>query len=551
LRDLGDQALEAERAVSEYKSQNNIITPDGKPIDDQQIMDLNSRLIAARTLTAEAAARVNRYQAILNAYSPDSSSIGTLDAAGPDSVSSPIISNLRQQYLELVRREREWSARFGHDHAAVVNLRAKMRDLRTSILDEVKRLAEAGRSELEIAKQRQDEIEKRLNAAVSQSRSTSTAELTIRELESRAKELRSMYGTFLQRYMGSVQQESFPVSETRVIYPAATPQSKSKPKTPLVLALGVFGGLALGIGFGLLRELMDRVFRTSAQIERVLELPCLSMVPLMAPGKPDMADASSDHTTDNARRRIVSCRSAVHEAIVNMPLSRFAEALRSVKLAIDLNPGKASNQVVGITSSLPNEGKTTIAASLGQLIAHSGRKVIIVDCDLRNPSLSTLLAPNADKGIMEVVNGYCPLEDAVWRDPKTNLVFLPVVRRGPLLHTSDILSTEAMRALFNRLRASYDYVIVDFPPLAPVVDVRVTTPLIDCFVLVVEWGRTKIDVVRHALHTAPSLYENLVGVVLNKTDIKSMARYDSHRSDYYSDSYHARYGFTDVDLKAR
>src|SRR6202000_3378653 len=140
-----------------------------------------------------------------------------------------------------------------------------------SILDEVKRLAEARRSEVDIAKQRQDEIGKQLNGAVSQSRWTRTAELTIRELESRAKELRSMYGTFLQRYMGSLQQESFPVSETRVIYPAATPQSKSKPKTPLVLAMGVFGGLALGIALGLLREIMDRVFRTSAQIETVLE----------------------------------------------------------------------------------------------------------------------------------------------------------------------------------------------------------------------------------------------------------------------------------------
>jgi polysaccharide biosynthesis transport protein len=544
LQDLGDQALEAERTVSEYKSNNNIITPDGKPINDQQITDLNGRLVAARSAAADASARVNRYQAILGANSPDSSSIGTLDSAGPDSVSSPIINNLRTQFLELVRREREWSARFGRDHAAVVNLRAKMHDLRSSIQDEVRRLAEASRSELDIAKQRQQEIENQLSTAVSQSRSTNTAELTIRELESRAKELRSMYGTFLQRYMGSMQQESFPVSETRVIYPAATPQSKSKPKTAMALALGLFGGIALGIGLGLLRDLMDRVFRTSGQIESVLEVPCLSMVPLLGPAKPDKAAVSSDQTDDSIRR-IVSTYSAVHNATVNMPLSRFAEAVRSVKLAIDLNSGKAANQVVGITSSLPNEGKTTIAAALAQLMAHGGKKVIIVDCDLRNPSLSAILAPNADKGLIELINGDCSLEDAVWRDPKTNLTFLPAVRRGPLLHTSEILASDAMRKLFSRLRGVYDYVIVDFPPLAPVVDVRAATPLVDCFVLVVEWGQTKVDVVRHALHTAPNLYENLVGAVLNKTDIRSMVRYDSHHSDYYSETYHSRYGFSE------
>ena len=102
-----------------------------------------------------------------------------------------------------------------------------------------------------------------------------------------------------------------------------------------------------------------------------------------------------------------------------------------------------------------------------------------------------------------------------------------------------------MRQLFDRLRSTYDYVIVDLPPVAPLVDVRVTSPLIDCFILVVEWGRTRIDVVKHALHTAPNIHESLVGAVLNKTDIKAMMRYDTYRSDYYCDNNYARYGFSD------
>ena len=164
-------------------------------------------------------------------------------------------------------------------------------------------------------------------------------------------------------------------------------------------------------------------------------------------------------------RRIVSTRSAVHEAVVNIPLSRFAESVRSIEPAIDLSPGKTSNQVIGITSALPNEGKTTIAASLAQLIAHTGKKVIIVD----------------------------------------------------------------------------------LPPLAPFVDVRVTSLLIDCYILVVEGGRTKVDVAQHALHTAPSIHENLIGVVLSKTDMKSMLRYGGQRSDYYSDTHYARDGLNDSD----
>jgi succinoglycan biosynthesis transport protein ExoP len=545
LRDLGDQALATERAVGEYKSQNNI-SPGGKPIDDLQIAELNNRLLTARAQTSEALARLNRYEMILRTTSPDSSSIGALDSAGPDALTSPIIINLRQQYLEASRRESEWSAKFGQNHQAVVNQRTKMRDLRASILEEVRRLAEASRNELEVAKQRQQQIEAQLNEAVSQSRSTNTAELTIRELQSRAKELRSLYETFLQRYTASLQQDNFPVSETRIIYPASPPQSKSKPKAELVIAMGILGGLALGIGFGLLRELMDRVFRTSTQIESVLELPCISLVPRLLPG-PNAPEPTNlpKRVGDDLRRLIVSPRSAVHDAVVNMPLSRFAESIRSIKLAIDLNPGKTANQVIGITSALPNEGKTTVAASLAQLIGHSGKKVIVVDCDLRNPSLSAMLAPNASTGVIEVIGGECLLEEALWRDPKTNLVFLPAVLQKPVFHTSEILSAAAMRGLFDRLRATYDYIIVDLPPLVPLVDVRATSPLIDSFILVVEWGRTKMEVTRHALHTAPNLYDNLIGVVLNKTDIKSMARYDNRRSDYYSSSHYSRYGFTD------
>ena len=96
-------------------------------------------------------------------------------------------------------------------------------------------------------------------------------------------------------------------------------------------------------------------------------------------------------------------------------------------------------------------------------------------------------------------------------------------------------------------QASYDYVIVDLPPLAPIVDVRATTPLVDCFVLVVEWGRTKIDVVQHALRTAPNVSEAILGAVLNKTDMSILNRYDSYNSDYYNPEHYGRYGYVDRD----
>lgn len=546
LRELGKQAETAERAVNVYKSEHNIIVSDGKPIDDQQVTDLNGRLVAAKTHSAETLARLNRFESILKSNAPDSSSIGNLDASGSEALNNPIINNLRQQYLEYARREAEWSNRYGRDHLAVVNLRTRMRDIRTSILDEVRRLAETSKGDYEIALQRQQAVEKQLAAAVSQSRTTNSAEVTLRELETRAKSYRSLYDSFLQRYMGSIQQESFPISEARIISPAAPPLRKTKPKSLLILVLGLLGGIALGTGCGLLRDVMDRVFRTTAQVESILHLPCLSLVPRIkdAEGKKRAPVRATPHD-QGFDPRTITRENGILWAATGMPLSRFAESIRSIKLAIDLNPTKTSNKIVGITSALPNEGKSTVSASLAQLIGHAGKRVIMVDCDLKNPSLSAELAPNASAGIIEVISGAKTLEETIWRDPKTGLEFLPVVKRTPLFHTSEILSAEQTHKLFDQLRAIYDYIIVDLPPLAPVVDVRATTQLVDCFILVVEWGRTKIDVVQHALHTAPNVYETLIGTVLNKTDMKALKRYNGYHNDYYNNEHYTRYGYLD------
>jgi succinoglycan biosynthesis transport protein ExoP len=539
LRELTQQVSAAERAALAFKAQNDIVAADGKLMDEQQVADLNSRLVAARAQTSDVLARLNRVQAIISA-GPNTN----LDAGVSDLSTNPIITNLRQQYLELSRREAEWSSRFGRDHLAVVNLRNRIRDIRTSTFDELQRLAETYKSEHEIAKRRLEEIEKQLAQAVSQSRASNTAQVTLRELDATAKGYRNLYENFLQRYMGSVQQESFPMTEARIISAASPPPSKSKPKTALVLGFSIVGGIGLGVALGLLRDMMDRVFRTPSQIEDVLQIPCVALLPVVKnEGREALPRQSTP--TDNLNERLITRDSSVLWTVVASPLSRFAEAVRSIKLAISLNTTGGQSKIVGFTSSVPNEGKSTIAASLAHLIAQVGGRVILVDCDLRNPSLSSSLAPGASIGIVDVVSGERALEEAIWKDSVTNLAFLPSVKRTRLLHTSEILAAEATKTLFERLRATYDYVIVDLPPLAPIVDVRATTNLVDCFLLVVEWGSTKIDVVQHALNSAPNVREALIGAVLNKANMDFMARYDVHSGDYYRNKYGARYGYTD------
>jgi exopolysaccharide transport family protein len=535
LDHLREQADTAQRVVELFKTQNNIVSVDGKLLDQQQITELNAQLATTRAQSSDLLARMNRLQAIIAAGPSDTNLDGAVTEVGAD----PVAINLRQQFLELKRREAEWSTRYGRDHLAVVNLRNRMREARESMFDELRRSAETVRNDYEIAKQRQEQTEKQLAGAIAQSRTANQAEVTLRELEATATGYRNLHDTFLQRYMGTAQQESFPITEARVISPASPPLFKSKPKSVVVLLLSFIGGLGLGSGLGLLRDAMDRVFRRADQVEAALQTSCIALVPRVKPG----------HGKQFTQKKMFGQRRAatdvVFRTVVESPLSSFTEAIRSIKLAVDLQVGSRPGKVIGFTSSLPNEGKSTIAASLAALIMQVNGRVILVDCDLRNPSLSRMLAPSASIDIVDVVSGRNSRKEAIWRDAETNISLLPTARKTPLFHTSEILASEAMRNLFDELRAEYDYVLVDLPPLAPVIDVRATAHLVDFYILIVEWGRTKTDVVLQSLKSSPGIYDVLLGAVLNKVDMATLKIYDSHSAAFYDNRYYARYGYTE------
>ena len=217
--------------------------------------------------------------------------------------------------------------------------------------------------------------------------------------------------------------------------------------------------------------------------------------------------------------------------IIESPSSPYAEAVGSIKLIVDLNNKGKRTKTIGVTSCLPNEGKSSVAAAVAALIAQGGARVILVDCDLRHRSLSHELAPAASAGFLDVVAGKIDLADAVWTDPTTGMAFLSAGRRVP--NAAEALASDAAKSLFDMLQSKYDYVIVDLAPLAAGVDVRATSGLIDSYVLVIEWGVTKIDAVQYALRHAPGLQANIVGAVLNKVNMAAMGRYDSYGANYY------------------
>ncbi len=348
------------------------------------------------------------------------------------------------------------------------------------------------------------QLRRNLDNAIALSNDTSQAQIILRDLESNAQSARSLADNFLQLYMVSVQQQSFPITEARVITQASVPLSKSSPKSTLILLAALVGGCILGMLAGIFRDLMDRAFRTVSQVEQLLETSCLASIPLVegtsrsapdakvtkywpfakfwpfapsqlskintAPARPatilQLNRAASNSGRDQDDDRLLSARSDVARAVLDAPFSRFAEAMRSIKLAADLgNFGGSTNKVLGMTSALPNEGKSTISEALAHTMAQSGLRTILVDGDIRNPSLTSRLTPQAGYGLIDIVLGQCDPEQAIWSDPQSGLDFLPCVLTSRFSNSGDVLGSAQMARLFEQLRANYDRIVLDFSPL--------------------------------------------------------------------------------------
>ncbi|MGJ5206494.1 polysaccharide biosynthesis tyrosine autokinase [Bradyrhizobium sp. HKCCYLR20261] len=533
IKELREQASAAERTVVNFKAQNNIVESGGRLMNEQQLAELNSQLVVAKTQVSEAKARLDRIEAVLLADNPES----TVDGTVADTLNSQVVSKLRSQYLDLATREADWSARYGRNHLAAVNLRNQMAGIRSSIMDELRRLAESYKSDLEIATQRAASTEKQVEQAVSASRVTNEAQVALRDLESKSQSYRALHDNFLQRYMESVQQQSFPITEARIITQASRPLKPSAPRLSIVLSIAGAAGLLFGFGLARLRDLSDRVFRTTDEVEAQLQANCLAILPRIEPQLSLPAP-----TAPRGPRQVVP-DGGLYWHVVHNPFSGFTESVRAIKVAADIAARNGAGRVIGFTSSLPNEGKSTVAAGFAEVLAQSGARTILIDGDLRNPSLTRGLMPEAEFGVLEVLSGKRDMAQVMWREPDIGLDMLPAVIPSRHAQTSEVLASAAMRNLIDDLRKRYDYVVVDLSPLAPVVDVRTTAGLIDSYVFVVEWGRTKIDVVQHAMNSARHLREQLLGVVLNKAELKQMSRYGY--GGYYRNDYYRRYGYSE------
>src|SRR5882757_963507 len=521
IGELRQQASDAYKAVQDFKSENSIIIGvDGKLASEVELDQLGIALAKARADTSQARAKLDRISRVLEQRS-DKESFNIPDPVVTDALSNPVITKLRQQFLDDQNKESEWSARYGADHTAARNLRAEMAALQRAIWDEISRIAESYKSELQIAKSQEESIDKRMIEVFQKSGSTRQSQVRLRELETAANTYRGIYETFLSRFTQSVQQQSFPSTEARVVTLASPPRAPSSPKISLTLALATLCGLGLGIMSAFAREQMNRQIHTRAQLEKLLGTSCLAVLPAFPQKRPVLSKLQA--TRDSGAFRQIS---------EVAPFSATAEALRYIKVAIDLHP--TGGKVIGIVSALPGEGKTTVATGFAAFVAKSGARTLLIDADLRNPSMTRALGYINAPGLVNMVADKSDFDDLVITDTKFKFDFLPSSTRMKPSNSSDILNSPAMKDMLRAAKGDYDYVLVDLPPILPVVDVKAVAHVFDAVVLVVEWGSTSTDEIVKAVGASPIVSERLLGAVLNKADEAVMRRFEGYSDRRYT-----------------
>lgn len=534
IEGLKSRVVASEQAVEDFRASNNLSVSQGVTVNDQQITDLNNKLIAARAQTAEARAKYDQVQQL----SKSGSDPGGINAA----ITSDMITKLRTQYADIAKNEADLASKYGPRHPLVANVRAQLKDTQRLINEEIRRILDSTQHDYDVARSREASLQQSLDQVQGVSTSSGQALVRLHELQREAEANRTLYESYLARYKETSAQESLEMPDSRVVTRASVPIRPSSPKSMLILGLAVMLGVGGGCVLAFLADYLDRRVKTLEQAEAISGVPALAAVPLI--GTRELAARAKRGRDELARYNPRTVRllppplqPPLMRYAIDEPGTFFAEAIRAVRLALQRTMRIQPLKVVLVTSSLDNEGKTTLAANLALSLATLGVKTLLIDGDLRNPQLTRALAPHADAGLMEVAMGQTPLERAILLDRSSGLSILPSPAAKDVELITELMFSERIVDILDHLRQHYELIIIDSPPLVPLVDGRALAELSDRIILAMGWDQTPQEVISHTINLLSPVHERILGTVLTRVDLSRLRFYDYYKSSAYLKPY--------------
>ncbi|WP_164658451.1 AAA family ATPase [Tropicibacter sp. Alg240-R139] len=473
----------AEKAVTDFRVKHGLIgEADGASLSDQQITELNAELVRARSELALKRAAFERAQTLL------SEGGDILDL--PEVQSSDILTELRQQLLQIELRERDLSATSRGDNARLDQVRQIRAAIERQIDRQVRRIVNVLGNEVETLENRTRLLSEALTRASGQSKIEIRNNVDLQQLERVAEAYRLRYETYLNNAGLAEELSSFSTSGTQVVTSATTPLEPVFPPVRVFVILGFMFGALIAVLWGLAREALDTTFRTVAQIEGALGVQILVQLPKL------------------------DRRQAIPDIIEAEPLSPFTETVAALRYSVSADhQGSDIAPVIYLASTAPLEGKTSIAAALATSGSVAGQRVLLIDGDLRRAGLSDQFGLANEIGLADILQG------ADWQaSPDVQDGVLDVLPAGILTDMPiNALESPQLPKFLEQARRDYDLVVIDGPPAANVADCAILSRHSDRILFVVRWGQTQIDAARRAMARLPR--KKLAGVVLNFSEL--------------------------------
>jgi polysaccharide biosynthesis transport protein len=490
VEELQLRVLNSERAIEQYRAGHDLADSGGSSLNAEQIAALFAQLIDGRAEKTAKEAKLRRIKELQ----------GSLDSDDllADALPSPLLMVLRQEELELLREEALLSRDYGERHPRILQLKAEKQRNADRIDQEIHNAIRNLENEIMVVGTRVEALQQSLRQVGDQSAVTAQAEVQLRELEREAAANRSLYQNFLMRQKETEEQEQLVRADTRVISPAQVPDGPSSPSPQLFAFVGFTASVVLGSVLAVLLDQVDSSLRSPRQIEDLLQVPGLGLVP-----------------------EVTKFQSSLRQYLTDNPRSAYAEALRALYIRLWRSRIDRPPKVLLVTSALPAEGKTSLAAGLATCASELQQKTILVDLDLRQPNVGREFSLRSDAGIVELIAGEASFVDALQKDEKSGVDVLGVARR----HNNPValLMSERLHLLLQEFRQQYDFVVIDTPPVLGMADATALSQVVDAVVIVFRWERTKLDAARAALKELEHVSANVIGAVLNQVNMKKHA----------------------------
>ncbi|MGB9236285.1 MAG: polysaccharide biosynthesis tyrosine autokinase [Terriglobales bacterium] len=508
LVDLQMKVETSQEKLVRYQKEHEILGNDEKQnITTEKLDEINKELTSAES------DRMQKEAIYRQTQSNDPEVIAAaIVTGGVIGSGSGLLDALRGQEAALKIQVADLSTQFGPSYPKIAQLNNQLKEISRQLQSETNKAVDHLRGQYLAALQREnllhDSFEKQKQEANKLNESAIEYSLLKRDVESN----RTLYEGLLEKLKEAGVTAGLRSNNFRILSAARVPTSPVEPNIPRNLFFALALGVISGVGLAFLLENMDNTVRTPEQAQALSGLPSLGMIP--------MGSKSTTHGSAANRLALTSSKEAVETVTQVRPQSQMSESYRALRTSLLLSNLGAPPKVIMVTSARPQEGKTTTSINTAIVLAQKGVRVLLVDADLRRPSIHKTLGMGPRSGLSNVLTGSATLQQAITISPVLpNLFILPAGTPPP--NPAELLASANMRDMLTELREQFDHIVVDTPPTLSVTDAVVLSPRADATILVIRSGQTTKQALRRARDILMQVNAHVAGVLLNAVDLTS------------------------------